>query len=304
MTLGADQPQKPPAPETEPGASHFGSCANCGATLHGPFCAQCGEKRVDRADYSIKVVAQDVVQELSPVDSKIFRTLRALLTKPGLLSQSYFEHGRSRYTKPLTLFIVLNVAFFFVQPHTGLLQYSYNQFTNSAYPGGAARHAMVVSKLGGTSDEKAYESRFNLQLQQQKKSMLIFCVPLLALVMLVLYAGSGRYYAEHLVFSIHVYAFLLIFMGILVNAAFYVLILLLRNAGAMGHQMMLMAETETTLILVIFAGLTTYIALGLKRAYHDRLVPALLRGIALSASIILLIRLYRDALFYITLWTT
>jgi hypothetical protein len=304
VTLGASQPQKPLTPETESGASHFGGCANCGAELFGPFCAQCGEKRIDRADYSIKAVAQDVVQELSPVDSKILRTLTTLLTKPGLLSQHYFAHGRSRYTKPLTLFIALNVAFFFIQPHTGLLQYSYTQFTNAAYPGGAARHALVVARLGGNVDEKTYESRFNLQLQQQKKSMLIFCVPVLALAMVVLYAGHHRYYAEHLVFSIHVYAFLLIFMGILLNVGFAILILLLRNAGQMGHRMMLMAETETTLIVIIFVGLTAYIAFGLRRAYGDRPLPALLRGMALSISVLFLIRLYRDALFYITLWTT
>jgi membrane-associated HD superfamily phosphohydrolase len=163
---------------------------------------------------------------------------------------------------------------------------------------------MVVAKLGNTFDEKAYEARFNVQLQQQKKSMLIFCVPLLALVMLVLYARRQRYYAEHLVFSIHVYAFLLIFMGILVNAGFYILILLLRNAGLMGHRMMLMAQTETALIVVVFVGMTAYITFGLRRAYRDRLLPAIARGVAMSASIIFLIRLYRDALFYITLWTT
>lgn len=297
--------ETPLPPESASGQSHFGNCANCGATLYGPFCAKCGEKRIDRADYSLRSVGREIIDELSPVDSKIFRTLRALVTKPGLLAQHYFEHGRSRYTKPLTLFVALNVVFFFVQPYTGLLRYSYAQYTNPSSEAGARRAQLVTAKLARTRESpQTYQARFDLTLQQQKKSMLIFSVPLLAGVMLVLYAGRGRYYAEHLVFSIHVYAFLLIFMAFIVTAAFSILLLLLSHAGSTAQRMTAMLETEATLVVVVNAGLAAYIAFGLRRAYGDRPLPATLRAIALSVAVLVILLVYRDALFYLTLWMT
>jgi hypothetical protein len=51
-------------------------------------------------------------------------------------------------------------------------------------------------------------------------------------------------------------------------------------------------------------GLAAYIALGLRRAYGDRWVSATVRGILLSMTIFLILLLYRDALFYLTLWMT
>jgi TM2 domain-containing membrane protein YozV len=295
----------PLTPDSGSAQSHFGNCANCGATLYGPFCAKCGEKRIDRHDYSLRTVGQEIIDELSPVDSKILRTLRALVTKPGLLSQHYFEHGRSRYTKPLTLFVALNLVFFFIQPYTGLLRYSYAQYTNPVSAAGARRAQLVESKLAVTHETpQNYQTRFDLILQQQKKSMLIFSVPLLAAVMFLIYAGSGRYYAEHLVFSIHVYAFLLIFMALIVTTAFALLFLVLRHAGSAAQPMMTMLKTEATLVIVVSVGLATYIALGLHRAYRDRWVAATVRGILLSMTIFLILLLYRDALFYLTLWMT
>jgi len=273
--------------------------------LHGPFCAQCGEKRIDRADYSLRSVGREIIDELSPVDSKILRTLGALLTKPGLLSQHYFEHGRSRYTKPLALFVALNVVFFFVQPYTGLLRYSYTQYTNPSSQAGARRAQLVAGKLANTHETpQAYQARFDLTLQQQKKSMLIFSVPLLAAVMLVLYAGSGRYYAEHLVFSIHVYAFLLIFMAFVVTAVFSLLLFVVSHAGSAAQRMIATLETEATLLVVVNGGLAAYIALGLRRAYRDRPVVATIRAIVLSIAVLFILVAYRDALFYLTLWMT
>lgn len=305
--MSASSPSSDAARSAESGSgeSHFGDCANCGATLYGPFCAKCGEKRIDRTDYSLRSVGREIIDELTPVDSKILRTLNALITKPGLLSQHYFEHGRSRYTKPLTLFVALNLVFFFVQPYTGLLRYSYAQYTNPGSQAGARRAQLVTSKLARTGeDPQTYRARFDVTLQQQKKSMLIFSVPLLAAVMLVLYAGSGRYYAEHLVFSIHVYAFLLIFMAFIVTAAFSLLFLVMSHAGSTAQRMMAMLETEATLVIVVNAGLAVYIAFGLRRAYQDRPILATLRGVVLSVAVLFILLLYRDALFYLTLWMT
>lgn len=96
------------------GASSFGECGNCKTPLAGPFCSQCGEKKFSARDYSVVHIADEILGEFTHLDTKFLRTLKVLLTKPGELSRAYFHGGRSRYTKPLTLFVIINIIFFLV----------------------------------------------------------------------------------------------------------------------------------------------------------------------------------------------
>ena len=54
------------------------------------------------------------------LDSKIFLSLRTLITKPGQLTAEYFRGRRKPYMAPLQLFLVCNFLFFILQPFTGL----------------------------------------------------------------------------------------------------------------------------------------------------------------------------------------
>ena len=127
MAAPPSRPSTPPVPSSEPGAFSAGACGNCGAQLAGPFCSQCGEKKFSRHDYSLGHFVEEALDGLAHFDSRFLRTLKLLLTRPGELSNAFFHGGRSRYTKPLSLFIIINVIFFFVQPHTGIFGYKYAQ---------------------------------------------------------------------------------------------------------------------------------------------------------------------------------
>lgn len=249
-------------------------------------------------------VAHEVASDFAHFDSRILRTLRALLTTPGLLSKVYFGGGRSRYTKPLTLFVVLNVMFFVVQPHSGLLGYKYSQYLNTPDQGVVKRIKMVREKLVTTGEsEKLYEARFNSRLQEQKKSMLIIAVPILALAMSGLYARKRRYYVEHLVFAIHVYAFLLIALTLLVGflkLANY----LAQSIGPSATPFFELLDGEVGISVILGTALVTHIFFGLKRAYSDGGVSAALRATALATVIVTFTGYYRNLLFYTTYFTT
>src|SRR3954470_16686728 len=154
-------------------------CPNCGSAMVAEFCARCGELQPAHRDLSIRAVAHDAVQEFVGVDGKIPRTLWALLTKPGLLTREFIDGRRGRYSKPLSLFLVLNVLFFLIQPHTGLLRYQLSDYIGAADDTSDARAALMVqAKLASTGETRAsYEPRFNRTLSDQKKSMLLFAVP-------------------------------------------------------------------------------------------------------------------------------
>src|SRR3954467_15531764 len=198
-------------------------CPNCGSAMVAEFCARCGELQPAHRDLSIAAVAHDAVQEFVGVDGKIPRTLWALLTKPGLLTREFIDGRRGRYSKPLSLFLVLNVVFFFIQPHTGLLRYSLREYIGDSADFNDDRAARFVqARLAKTHESRAsYEVRFNDTLADHKKSMLLFAVPVFALAMIVIFAGTRRYFVEHLVFAVHSYAFLLVILTIGIPAVFY-----------------------------------------------------------------------------------
>ena len=71
----------PPAMSEEAAESDAPACRNCGATLAGEFCHECGERRPDgRRDLSLRHFAGEAAQEFASLEhSKLLRTLGALL---------------------------------------------------------------------------------------------------------------------------------------------------------------------------------------------------------------------------------
>jgi hypothetical protein len=268
--------------------------------MAGPYCSQCGEKKLSAKDYSLPHLAEEVLGVFTHLDSKFVRTLRVLLTKPGELSNAYFRGGRSRYTKPLTLFVIINVLFFVVQPHTNLFHDKYSEYvaTNVRYARAVRAH------LDRSASSVGYEARFDANLQNQKKSLLIVSVPLLAVVMSLLLIGTGRTYVEHLVLSVQVYAFLLLYLLAMIFVVFAPLTMLLRWIGPTAEPALRLIRGELVLGIVVIAGVTLYTYGGLRRAYAlSRLRAAVTAG-AISVAVLYLTGVYYQILFWATLWST
>lgn len=237
-----------------------------------------------------------------------------------MLAREYFDGRGGRYMRPLNLFVLLNLVFFLIQPHTGMLNYSlagYIEYDGSvaaqkqdeanrvrldrAMRVGAARENNgLPARPAPVESYEVFRTRFDDTLADQKKSMLIVSIPLLALAMLPLYAGRKRRYAEHLVFSMHTYAYFLFFAGILVTPLFFAAFFVLSKVGA-SQRVMGALSSEPALVSVLFLVMGTYLYLGLRRMYRDTKVGAGLRAVALYAVMQALIVVYHDALFHTTL---
>src|SRR5579863_9278297 len=57
------------------------ACPECGVVLQGRYCHACGEQRPDREDLQLKHFLHHAVHELTHLDPKIFRTLKALVVR-------------------------------------------------------------------------------------------------------------------------------------------------------------------------------------------------------------------------------
>lgn len=93
------------------------SCANCGAGLNGPYCSACGQ----RADHHVLTMREFLAEALEGVthaDSRLWRTLAALVSKPAFLTREFVAGRRASYLPPFRLYLVLSVVFFLVVPLT------------------------------------------------------------------------------------------------------------------------------------------------------------------------------------------
>ncbi len=88
-------------------------CLNCGAALDGPYCAACGQ-RDDRHLHSLPHFIGEAFEGLTHADSRLWRTLRPLLVRPGFLTREFFAGRRQRYLPPFRLYIVVSLLFFLV----------------------------------------------------------------------------------------------------------------------------------------------------------------------------------------------
>lgn len=95
------------------GAKPGADCLNCGAALNGPFCANCGQE-ADAHRKPLLGLLSDIADNFGNWDSRILRTLSALIFQPGELPLAFTQGRRQRYVPALRLYIFTTVVFFLV----------------------------------------------------------------------------------------------------------------------------------------------------------------------------------------------
>ncbi len=285
-------------------------CPNCGSAMVSEFCARCGEQQPAHRDLTLRGMVYDAAQDLFGVDGRVPRTLWALITKPGLLTREFIDGRRGRYAKPLSLFLVLNVLFFLIQPYTGLVRYNLRDYTSGDGDVHIHRTELVRERAAGAGQsDSVYATRFDATLGNQKKGMLLFAVPVLALLMPLIFFRSTpkRYFVQHVVFAVHAYAFMLVMLTVGIVLIIYAIAgwaRLFALAGLKSGAFETFMFGEPGVILVVGASLMTYAWLAIRKAYGGSTWAAAIRATVIAAVQLMLIPLFRDLLFYTTLYST
>lgn len=89
------------------------SCPNCGDGRSGRYCATCGQNDRNYVGGLVPVV-WELFRESFEVDSRLFKTLKLLLFKPGRLSAEFASNRRARYMSPVRLYLFSSFVFFLV----------------------------------------------------------------------------------------------------------------------------------------------------------------------------------------------
>lgn len=103
-----------PAPARTADVAAPRQCENCGATLAGQYCAQCGQRHHGHPVHHFWHFIGEATEDLTHADSRLWQTLFALLFRPGFLTREFLDGRRVRYLPPVRLYLVVSVLFFLV----------------------------------------------------------------------------------------------------------------------------------------------------------------------------------------------
>lgn len=134
-------------------------CRNCGHRLFAwdKFCSQCGQDTLDHPPTAWEFV-HEWVQHYLAVEGTLWKSLWALLARPGFLTLEYLAGRKQRYVLPLRLVLTLGLIFFFAAK---LIQPSSVEFAGSppqaklAKVGGANPAASATSAASAASSASA-----------------------------------------------------------------------------------------------------------------------------------------------------
>ncbi len=190
-------------------------CANCGAGLTGRYCPGCGQD--SRLRITFRAFAGQAFGGLFNLDSRLWRTLRDLCV-PGKLTVEYLAGRRARYMPPVQTYLFASLMFFaaLVPGVDAVLTPSDQRVWASE---AATARGITIDALFAEIDTK--NPRWVQERQRWRRAMstvsvlMFLLLPLLALALWSTHYSSGRFYLEHLVFTLHLQTFAFALLGVL-----------------------------------------------------------------------------------------
>jgi hypothetical protein len=191
-------------------------CLNCGHAVATRFCAECGQENTNYR-VSLGRLIGDLIEEVFQLESRLWRTLSALVRRPGLLTREYNAGRRVRYTTPLRLYITTSVVYFFVAAvvppkiqDTAEIKIELSKQDidiDHLPPPKNWLDKRVRERLGALHklEPKEVSRRMRELLIANTPKVLALLVPLFALLLMIFF--RRRFYVEHLVLALHVHAF-------------------------------------------------------------------------------------------------
>jgi len=244
-----------------------GSCANCAEPLAGEFCSRCGQQTRD-LHRPLSELFSEVVGDVFELDTRLVRTLRPLLLKPGAVAKDYIAGRRASHVPPLKSYLIAALIFF------GLFTIFPSRSPVNVVEMGSAEEKAVKAQRSPdgrtTISLPAHVSYHDAWYQERKaramkepeelahkiyenmpRAFFVY-LPVFAIFLKLLYRKQG-YLLDHLFFSLYYHAF--VFLN-------FSLFFLARLAGRY-----LPGPAGAVLGLLLFVWLVSYLPIALRRVY-------------------------------------
>ncbi|MEY4381156.1 MAG: hypothetical protein RJA92_536 [Bacteroidota bacterium] len=225
------------------------NCLNCGTTVTGKYCQNCGQENIEVKETFFQIVYH-FIEDITHFDGKLIKTLKYLITKPGFLTKEYVSGKRASYIHPIRMYLFISAIFFLfifsgeqklVDVNTKQSNSSKIVFGDSTY-GTLAAYDSAQSKLPKQKKDNWLTSKLIKQqiiinnkfgndqnkilaalidnFKHNFSKILYLSLPIFAFFLWILYKRNRSYYfADHMIFSIHLYCayFIIIFIFTLLD---------------------------------------------------------------------------------------
>ncbi|WP_280154387.1 DUF3667 domain-containing protein [Piscinibacter sp. XHJ-5] len=274
------------------------TCPTCNQLVRTPFCARCGEEPIPPRDLTFRALLEKVVHALTNVDARAARTIRCLLVRPGELTLSWTRGVRKPHVAPFQLFLIANVMFFALQWLTGLNVFSSTLASHMHQQDWSElARSLVARRLEATHVPlDRYAPVFDRAVVLNAKSLILLMTLPFALLLPVVFLRARRPFMAHMVFSLHLYSFLLLLFCVGLLAAE-----LSRWAGAGGLDS---PRVDTVLSIALLIACSVYLYLAIGPVYQARGAMRVVQTMVLAIAVASIVLGYRFVLFLITLYGT
>lgn len=260
------------------------------------YCSQCGEKRRDHADWKLSSIAGETFAELTSLEhSKLWQTFRLLLFKPGQLTRDYWSGRRKRYLGPVKLYLVffaLSLVLYSIHRPTAV--YDVRTLAAADSSGGFPRVLDKLAEKRGIPTAQVIQE-LNSRWQSYLSMSQIVYPLFVALALKLLLRRRGLYFAEHLIFALHILAFMLLSFAL----QWPLLVLFGIQSGAGQY-----TAAYIWISLGAVAWMIAYLFLALRRAYEEPWLAALLKSAVILLTYLLTSMLFMSAAFALAIALT
>ncbi len=263
-------------------------CKSCGHFFVGNYCNQCGEKVLRATDRSFKTFLSSILVAVTFADSKFIRTLWLTLKKPGFVSKEFAEGRRVKLLKPISLFFVLNLAYFFF-PVIQLFNASLH--TQLFSPLGKYYQNIVATKAVALGmDLTSFNLIYNLKTVGLAKMMVMVFVVIGSLPLNLLYLKRNRFFTDHVGYMIELACF-----NLFVNA---IVLSVLASFAGLGRYL------DEVALTVIFISTNLYFLLRSSAEFYSEKNWKLgIKSVLMVLFLKIALEVYRAILFFVTIWS-
>ena len=236
------------------------------------YCGHCGEKRPDRSDWKLSAIVGETVSELTELEhSKVWQTLSLLIFKPGQLTREYWRGRRKVFLGPVKLYLVffaLSLVVYSIHQPTAV--YDIRTFAGVDDKNRLARELDGIASRAGVPRVQV-EQEINSRMQTYISWSQLLYPLVVALTLKLLFRRTGRYFAEHLIFALHLLVFVLF-----ATVAMWPLYFLFRLGDLAAPSLSSPVYLAITAVSSIW--LIAYLILALRRTYDASWAAAALKG--------------------------
>lgn len=270
------------------------NCLNCGSSLTGHFCNECGQNARDNSNRSVSLLLGDFLGNLFFIDNRFILSVKYLFGFPSRMTVEFLEGKRKKFISPITLFLFFNLIYFIVNPLTDYSLSLEDQFYSQPYSEWI--QASVIDKIenGGFADN-TYSAIYQQMSDTISKSIMILNVPLIALFVYLMAFKRRRFYFDSLIFSLHFFS-LLIFCPVLMKWCDLLFASLPNHISS--------AIPDFTFELFCYVIPTIYAILSIKKFMNIKWIWSIPAGLWVVASVVFVNLIYRFMILWLTLWFT